>query len=86
MFKILDEEGNATLDVDTLNLNKNDVLVVKSRNSISIQDKSTLERRLCSIFPENRVVFLPDGYDLGVLKTDLDVVEEKISKRKVLKG
>lgn len=85
MFKILDEEGNATLDVDTLNLNKNDVLVVKSRNSISIQDKSTLER-LCSIFPENRVVFLPDGYDLGVLKTDLDVVEEKISKRKVLKG
>ncbi len=85
MFKILDEEGNATLDVDTLNLNKNDVLVVKSRNSISIQDKSTLER-LCSIFPENRVVFLPDGYDLGVLKTDLDMVEEKISKRKVLKG
>lgn len=85
MFKILDEEGNATLDVDTLNLNKNDVLVVKSRNSISIQDKSTLER-LCSIFPENRVVFLPDGYDLGVLKTELDVVEEKISKRKVLKG
>lgn len=85
MFKILDEEGNATLDVDTLNLNKNDVLVIKSRNSISIQDKSTLER-LCSIFPENRVVFLPDGYDLGVLKTDLDVVEEKISKRKVLKG
>ena len=85
MFKILDEEGNATLDVDTLNLNKNDVLVVKSRNSISIQDKSTLER-LCSIFPENRVIFLPDGYDLGVLKTDLDVVEEKISKRKVLKG
>lgn len=85
MFKILDEEGNATLDVDTLNLNKNDVLVVKSRNSVSIQDKSTLER-LCSIFPENRVVFLPDGYDLGVLKTDLDVVEEKISKRKVLKG
>ena len=85
MFKILDEEGNATLDVDTLNLNKNDVLVIKSRNSISIQDKSTLER-LCSIFPENRVVFLPDGYDLGVLKTDLDIVEEKISKRKVLKG
>ena len=85
MFKILDEEGNATLDVDTLNLNKNDVLVIKSRNSISIQDKSTLER-LCSIFPENRVVFLPDGYDLGVLKTDLDMVEEKISKRKVLKG
>ena len=85
MFKILDEEGNATLDVDTLNLNKNDVLVIKSRNSISIQDKSTLER-LCSIFPKNRVVFLPDGYDLGVLKTDLDIVEEKISKRKVLKG
>ncbi len=85
MFKIIDENGEEILDTDVVNLNSNDIIILKVETSISTDMMKELSNRLKKVFKENKYLILPKECDIGILKGEINLLQEN-SERKVLKG
>ena len=85
MFKIIDENGEEILDTDVVNLNSNDIIILKVETSISTDMMKELSNRLKKVFKENKYLILPKECDIGILKGEVNLLQEN-SERKVLKG
>lgn len=85
MFKIIDENGKEILNTDVVNLNSNDIIILKAKASISVDMMKELSNRLEKVFKENKYLILPKECDIGILKGEINLLQEN-SERKVLKG
>lgn len=85
MFKIIDENGEEILDTDVVNLNSNDIIILKADKKISPEMMKELSNRLEKVFKENKYLILSKECDIGILKGEINLLQEN-SERKVLKG
>lgn len=66
-MKLID--GDNTYNVLTLNLDEGDVLVVDFKdNQPNTESLSKYREYLKDIFPNNRILFISNGIELGIIK------------------
>ncbi|MBQ3423266.1 MAG: hypothetical protein IJH34_16770 [Romboutsia sp.] len=94
MFKIINENGEA-LDTNIVDINSNDVIIIKANTNMSIEELVDIKQKVKDIFKDNKVLILNKNIELDIIKSSEDMIikdeSDNISnnietKRKVLKG
>lgn len=94
MFKIINENGEA-LDTNIVDINSNDVIIIKANTNMSIEELVDIKQKVKDIFKDNKVLILNKNIELDILKSSEDMIIKDESdnilnnietKRKVLKG
>ncbi len=86
MFKIF-KDNEEVADVDSLDISKDDIIVIKMKGSMPSRQIKDMVDKVKDISKDNKIMILPDGYEIGVLKRSQDVdvsVNDIINTRKVL--
>ncbi|MBQ2639269.1 MAG: hypothetical protein IJF92_00685 [Bacilli bacterium] len=94
MFKIINENGEA-LDTNIVDINSNDVIIIKANTNMSIEELVDIKQKVKDIFKDNKVLILNKNIELDIIKSSEDMIIKDESdnilnnietKRKVLKG
>lgn len=86
MFKVF-KDNEEVADVDSLDITKNDIIVIKMKGSMPSRQIKDLVDEVKDISKSNKIMVLPDGFEIGVLKREQEVdvhVDSIIDTRKVL--
>ena len=86
MFKILDENGNEVTDADVINISHDDIIILRIDATISPEIMKELSKRLKKTFTDNKFLILPKECEVGILKQEINILQEKVPESKVLKG
>lgn len=86
MFKVF-KDNEEVADVDSLDIAKDDIIVIKMKGSMPSRQIKDLVDEVKDISKSNKIMVLPDGFEIGVLKREQEVdihVDNIIDTRKVL--
>lgn len=86
MFKVF-KDNEEVADVDSLDIAKDDIIVIKMKGSMPSRQIKDLVDEVKDISKSNKIMVLPDGFEIGVLKREQEVdvhVDSIIDTRKVL--
>ena len=86
MFKVF-KDNEEVADVDSLDIAKDDIIVIKMKGSMPSRQIKDLVDEVKDISRSNKIMVLPDGFEIGVLKREQEVdvhVDSIIDTRKVL--
>lgn len=86
MFKVF-KDNEEVADVDSLDITKDDIIVIKMKGSMPSRQIKDLVDEVKDISKSNKIMVLPDGFEIGVLKREQEVdvhVDSIIDTRKVL--
>ena len=67
-FFIKENDELQEIEADTLEISKDDIIVIKIAANMSSFDKSNFKLKLRGIFPDNKVVLLPETIEIGVMR------------------
>lgn len=63
-------------DITRVSLNEGDVLAVKAKGNVAVQQLDSVKRRLKGVFPDNKVLVIDDRLSLSVVGPDSDGTKE----------